>query len=61
MKEQFALLDDTLIDRFFQPLADLLAERWRLGSFRLARLFLDAAAVALILSQAAHGRRGGLA
>jgi hypothetical protein len=54
MKEQFALLDDTLIDRFFQPVADRMAERWRLGSFRLARMFLDTAAVALILSQAAH-------
>jgi hypothetical protein len=28
MKEQFVLLDDTLIDRFFQPLADRMAERW---------------------------------
>ena len=54
MKQQFALLDDTLIDGVFQPLADRLAERSKLGTLQLARLFLDAAAVALILSQAAH-------
>src|SRR4051794_8874345 len=54
MRQQFALLDDTLIDAVFQPWADRLAERWKLGTFRLARLFLDIAAVALILSQAAH-------
>jgi hypothetical protein len=54
MKEQFALLDDTLIDRVFQPWAERISERWTLGSFRLARFFLDAAAIALILSQAAH-------
>ena len=54
MKQQFALLDDTLIDGLFQPWAERIAERWRLSSFQLARLFLDIAAVALILSQAAH-------
>jgi hypothetical protein len=54
MKQQFALLDDTLIDGLFQPWADRIAERWRLNSFQLARLFLDVAAVSLILSQAAH-------
>jgi hypothetical protein len=54
MKQQFALLDDALIDGFFQPWADRIAERWRLSSFQLARTFLDIAAVALILSQAAH-------
>ena len=54
MRQQFALLDDTLIDGVFQPLADRLAERWRIGTLRLARLFMDAAAIALILSQAAH-------
>lgn len=54
MKQQFALLDDALIDGVFQPWADRIAEHWRLSSFQLARLFLDVAAVALILSQAAH-------
>src|SRR4051812_17867375 len=54
MKQQFVLLDDTLIDAVFQPWADRLSERWKFGTFRLARLFLDIAAVALILSQAAH-------
>ena len=54
MKQQFALLDDALIDGLFQPWADRIAERWKLSSFQLARLFLDVAAVALILSQAAH-------
>lgn len=54
MKEQIGLLDDALIDRLFQPWADRIAERWRFGPFRLARMFLDAAAVALILSQVAH-------
>src|SRR5215467_11751131 len=54
MKQEFALLDDTLIDGVFQPCAERIAERWRFSSFTLARLFLDIAAVALILSQAAH-------
>ena len=54
MKQQFTLLDDTLIDGVFQPLADRLAERGKVGTLRLARLFMDAAAIALILSQAAH-------
>ena len=54
MNEQFALLDDMLIDGLFQPIADRMAERFRLSTFQLARMFLDIAAVALILSQAAH-------
>jgi hypothetical protein len=54
MKEQFILLDEALIDGLFQPLADRITERWTFGPFRLARIFLDAAAVALILSQLDH-------
>jgi hypothetical protein len=52
MQASFARIDDALIERVFQPLADSAACRTGLDRFRLAAFFLDAASVAWILSQA---------
>jgi hypothetical protein len=52
MQASFAHIDDALIERVFQPLADSAASRTGLDRLRLAALFLDAASIAWILSQA---------
>jgi hypothetical protein len=52
MQARFARIDDALIERVFQPLADSAAYRTGLDRLRLATLFLDAASIAWILSQA---------
>ena len=49
---RFAALDDNLIDRMFQPLADRIAGRLGIGRFRAATLCIDGAALAWLLSQA---------
>ena len=49
---RFAALDDNLIDRMFQPLADRIAGRFGIGRFRAATLCIDGAALAWLLSQA---------
>ena len=52
MQESIARLDDALIDRVCQPVADRLAAALSVDCFRLARSCNDAAALAWILSQA---------
>ena len=52
MLRRFAALDDTLIDRWFQPLADQITGRFGIGRFRAATLCIDGAAFAWLLSQA---------
>jgi hypothetical protein len=52
MQHTFVRLDDALIERLFQPLADILSLRMALDRLRVAGLFLDAASIAWILSQA---------
>ena len=52
MLRRFAALDDTLIDRWFQPLADRISGRFGIGRFRAATLCIDGAALAWLLSQA---------
>lgn len=52
MHERLALLDDILIDRLCQPIADRLAARRFTDCFQLARICNDAASLAWILSQA---------
>lgn len=52
MRKTFGLLDDVLIERLFQPVADFLAHRLGLGRMSAARICLDIAAIGWILSQA---------
>ena len=52
MRELFTSLDDALIDRLFQPLADLLDHHMALGTNRAARTGIDLASLAWIFAQA---------
>jgi hypothetical protein len=52
MQTGFSRIDDTLIERVFQPLADLTTDRIGLDRLTIVRLCLDAASVACILAQA---------
>jgi hypothetical protein len=54
MKESFARVDDALIDRVFQPLVDWIEYRTEFDVFRVARVCIDLAALAWILSQAGN-------
>ena len=54
MNEGFAQLDDALIDRVFQPLADWVEHHTEFDVFRIARLCIDLAALAWIVSQAGN-------
>jgi hypothetical protein len=51
MKKDFEWLDDTLIDRLFQPLADWMNDRMALGPNRAARGAIDLASLCWILAQ----------
>ena len=51
MKEQLLGVDDALVDRVFQPLADCVGALTGWGVFRLARCCLDAMALAWIAGQ----------
>jgi hypothetical protein len=51
MQRHFARLDDALIERVFQPLADAITQRFGLGRLRAACFCLDGASIAWILSQ----------
>ncbi len=52
MQVSFARFDDALMERLFQPVADLVTYRTCLDRLHIAGFCLDAAAVAWILSQA---------
>lgn len=52
MKESFAHIDDVLIDRLFQPLADWMNHYLAFGTGRAARAAIDLASLAWILAQA---------
>ena len=52
MRRNFARLDDSLIERVFQPLADTLAERLGMDRLAAACLCVDIASVGCIVSQA---------
>ncbi len=52
MTERFTLLDDALIDRLFQPLADWMDRHLALGTNRAARIGIDLACLAWICAQA---------
>jgi hypothetical protein len=52
MQPSFSRIDDTLIERVFQPLADLITDRIGLDRLCIVRFCLDAASIAWILSQA---------
>ncbi len=52
MRAALARLDDTLIDRVFQPWVDWMSGHLSLDCFRAARVCTDLAALAWILSQA---------
>lgn len=52
MKEYLARVDDALIDRLFQPLADWMDRCLALGTNRAARTAVDLASLAWILAQA---------
>lgn len=52
MRESFTRMDDVLIDRLFQPLADWLDRYWALGPQRAARVCLDLASLAWICAEA---------
>jgi hypothetical protein len=52
MQASFARFDSALIERVFQPLADLITDRIGLDRLRVVGLCLDAASIAWILSQA---------
>jgi hypothetical protein len=64
MQESFARIDDALIDRLFQPLADWLEHHLSLGPNRAARTGIDVASLAWIVSMASaaagtwHDMRG---
>ena len=51
MKERFTQVDDALIDRLFQPLADWMNHHMALGPNRAARVAIDLASFAWILAQ----------
>ena len=51
MKENFTRVDDALIDRVFQPLADWMNDRMALGPNRAARFAIDLASLAWIIAQ----------
>lgn len=53
MREGFARVDDALIDRLFQPLADWMNQRLALGPGRAARGAIDLASLAWIIAQLA--------
>lgn len=52
MQASFTRLDDALIERLFQPLADTIMNRFGLDRLRAACLCLDGASLAWIISQA---------
>jgi len=52
MHASFSRLDDALIERLFQPLADTVMDRFGLDRLRAACFCLDAASLAWIVSQA---------
>lgn len=52
MRGIFASFDDALIERLFQPVSDLCADRFGLGRARVACLCVDIASVGWILAQA---------
>ena len=52
MTENFARLDDALIDRLFQPLADWMDRHIALGTNRAARTAIDLATLAWMAAQA---------
>lgn len=52
MRESFTRMDDVLIDRLFQPLADWLNGNMALGTNRAARTAIDLASLFWILAQA---------
>jgi hypothetical protein len=52
MQLNFIPLDDTLIERVFQPVADALSDRFGLDRRRAACICIDVASVGWILSQA---------
>jgi hypothetical protein len=52
MRETLVRLDDGLIDRVFQRWVDWISGHLTFDCFRLARIFIDLAALAWILSQA---------
>ena len=51
MGKDFAWLDDTLIDRLFQPLADWMNHHMAFGPSRAARTAIDLASLSWILAQ----------
>jgi len=57
MKERFTQMDDVLIDRLFQPLADWMHHHLALGTNRAARSAIDLATLAWISAQAAAAAR----
>lgn len=52
MKERFTQVDDALIDRLFQPLADWMNHHMALGPNRAARASIDLAMLAWVCAQA---------
>lgn len=52
MSVHFARIDDALIDRLFQPLADLLDRHMAFGTNRAARTGIDLASLAWVLAEA---------
>ncbi len=52
MNESFARVDDALIDRLFQPLADWMNRQMAFGTNRAARTAVDLASLAWLLAQA---------
>jgi len=52
MRRTFAQVDDSLIERVFQPLADTLADRLGMDRFAAACVCVDIASVGCIVSQA---------
>ncbi len=52
MRKTFASIDDTLIERLFQPVTDLLANRLGFGRTSAACLCIDAASLSWIMSRA---------
>lgn len=52
MRKTFASIDDTLIERLFQPVTDLLANRLGLGRANAACVCIDAASLSWIVSRA---------
>lgn len=52
MRERFTQVDDALIDRLFQPLADWMNHHMALGPNRAARTAIDLATLAWVCAQA---------